>query len=57
MFTSIDKAIVAGILGAVSIVNLLWGVDVFGWGHATEETLGVIVGVLLPILVWLVPNR
>lgn len=57
MFTSSDKALVAAILGIVSIINIVWGVDVFGWGHQTEETLGVIVGVLMPILVWLVPNR
>lgn len=57
MFTSSDKALVATILGAASIINIVWGVDIFGWGHQTEETLGVIIGVLMPILVWLVPNR
>ena len=56
MFTSIDKALVAAILGFLSIVNVLWGVDLFGWGVHTQQTLEVIISVLLPILVWLVPN-
>ena len=37
MFTSIDKALVAAIMGILSIVNLLWGVDLFGWGVHTER--------------------
>ena len=56
MITSIDKALVAAIMGLLSIVNLLWGVDLFGWGVHTEQTLGTIIAVLLPIVVWLVPN-
>lgn len=57
MFTSIDKAIVAAIMGLLSVVNILWGFDLFGWGEATQHTLEVIISVLLPILVWLIPNR
>lgn len=57
MFTEVDKALVAAILSIVSIINLLWGVDIFGWGVHTEQTIGTIVSVLLPILVWLIPNR
>ena len=56
MFTSVDKALVAAIMGLLSIINILWGVDLFGWGVHTEQTLGTIIAVLLPILVWLVPN-
>ena len=56
MFTAIDKALVAAIMGILSIVNLLWGVDLLGWGVHTEQTIGTIIAVLLPILVWLVPN-
>ena len=57
MFTSIDKALVAAILGILSIVNILWGVDAFGWGAHTQQTLEIVISVLLPILVWLIPNR
>ena len=57
MFSTIDKAMVAAIMGILSIVNVLWGVDLFGWGAATQNTLEVIISVLLPILVWLIPNR
>lgn len=57
MFTQIDKALVAAVMSAVSIINLLWGVDIFGWGIHTEQTVGTIISVLLPILVWLIPNR
>lgn len=56
MFTQIDKALVAAIMSVVSIINLLWGVDIFGWGVHTEQTVGTIISVLLPILVWLIPN-
>ena len=57
MFTSVDKALVAAIMGLLSIVNIVWGTDLFGWGESTQHTLEVIISVLLPILVWLVPNR
>ncbi|HEY2530317.1 MAG TPA: hypothetical protein VGJ20_20665 [Xanthobacteraceae bacterium] len=54
MFTTIDKALVAGALAVLSIINILWGIDLFGL-H-TEETIGVIISVVLPILVWFFPN-
>lgn len=57
MFTEIDKALVALVLSVASIINLLWGFDLFGWGVHTEQTVGTIISVLLPILVWLIPNR
>ena len=57
MYTSIDKALVAAMLSIVSIINLLWGVDIFGWGIHTEQTIGTIIAVILPIFVWLIPNR
>lgn len=57
MFTEIDKALVALVLSIASIINLLWGFDLFGWGVHTEQTVGTIIAVLLPILVWLIPNR
>ena len=57
MYTSIDKALVAAVLSLASIINLLWGVDIFGWGVHTEQTVGTIISVILPIIVWLIPNR
>lgn len=53
MFTTWDKAIVAIIMGALSIANLAFGWD-FG---ADEETVSGIIAFLTPILVYLVPNR
>lgn len=54
MVTTFDKALVALILAVLEIINLVWGP---GWWDAlTEETIGVIIAVLMPILVWLVPN-
>jgi hypothetical protein len=50
-----DKALVALILSVLQIVDWVFGQ---GWfGHVTEETLGVIISVFTPLLVWLVPNR
>lgn len=53
MFTSIDKALIALIMGILYIMNSVFGVS-FG---LTEQTVASIVGVLTPILVWLVPNK
>lgn len=55
MFTSIDKALIAAVLAILSIVNLLWGIDLFG--QHTEEVVGTVIAVLIPILVWAFPNR
>jgi hypothetical protein len=54
MFTTIDKALTAAIVGLLSLINMLFGVDVFG-GHVAD-VVQWIVFVLTPILVWLVPN-
>ena len=55
MFTTIDKALVAAVLAILSIVNLLWGVDLFG--PHTEEVVGTVIAVAIPIFVWFFPNR
>ena len=55
MITSIDKALTALIMGALSLLNLLFGIDAFG-AHLAD-VVQWIVFVLTPILVWLVPNR
>ena len=53
MFTSIDKALVALIMGLIYIANTFFG---FNFG-LTEDAVTAIVAALTPILVWLVPNK
>jgi hypothetical protein len=50
-----DKAIVALVMGALSIVNLVWGIDWFN--SLTEEVVGVIIACLMPIFVFFTPNK
>jgi hypothetical protein len=50
-----EKAIVALILAIIQIVNLVAGPG--WWSTYSEETIGIIVAALGPILVWLIPNR
>ena len=54
MFTSIDKAIVAVIMGAVYLVNTFTGLDL---GFVTPETINTVMSFVGPILVWLIPNK
>lgn len=53
MFTTIDKALVALVMGVLSILNLKFG---FNLGFE-ENTISAIIGVLTPFLVWFTPNR
>lgn len=53
MFTSIDKALVALVMGALYLLNSFGGID-FG---ISEEAVTGLIGVLTPILVWLIPNK
>jgi hypothetical protein len=53
MITRFDKAIVAFVLGALSIVNWVFGTH---WAIG-EEGIGIVLAVLMPILVWLFPNK
>lgn len=53
MITSIDKALVALIMGVVFLVNNFTG---FHFG-IDEATANAIAGGLTPILVWLTPNK
>lgn len=53
MFTSIDKAIVAVIMGAMYLASELGG---FSFGF-TEAQVQSVVAIFTPILVWLVPNK
>lgn len=53
MFTAIDKALVALVMGLLSILNLVFGIDL----GITPETISVIIAAITPLLVWLVPNK
>jgi hypothetical protein len=54
MFTSIDKALVALIMGILFIVQTYTG---FSFAWLTPETISTIVGLITPVLVWAVPNK
>lgn len=54
MFTSIDKALVAAIMGLLFIIQTYTGFDL-GW--IKPEAVSTIIGLLLPVLVWAVPNK
>lgn len=53
MFTTIDKALVAAIMGVLSLINILtpfhFGID--------PNTVTVIVGLVTPFLVHAMPNK
>jgi hypothetical protein len=53
MFTSLDKALVALIMGILYILNTFAGINI----GLSAETVGSIIGILTPILVYLVPNK
>ena len=54
MFTSIDKALVAAIMGILFIVQTYTGLS-FWW--ATPDTVATIIGLITPVLVRAIPNR
>lgn len=53
MFTSMDKAIVALIMGALFIANSVFGINL----GLTEAQVTSVIGILTPILVYLIPNK
>lgn len=53
MFTTMDKAIVAMIMGALFILSSVFGINL----GFTEAQVAAVVGVLTPILVYLIPNK
>ena len=54
MFTSIDKALVAAIMGILFIVQTYTG---FSMAWATPDTIATIIGLVTPVLVWAIPNK
>lgn len=53
MFTSLDKALVAGIMAVIFVINNLFHLNI----GISEQTLNAIVGALTPVLVYYMPNR
>ncbi len=54
MFTSIDQALVAAIMGILLIVQTYTRLS-FRW--ATPDTIVTIIGLVTPVLVWVIPNK
>ena len=54
MFTTIDKALVAAIMGLLFIIQTYTG---FALAWLTPETVATIVGLITPVLVWAIPNK
>ena len=52
---NIQKAIVALVLAILEIIDWLWGTTMLS--PSSAETIGVIIAILFPLLVWIVPNR
>lgn len=54
MFTSIDKALAAMVMAILFLINYFVGLDT-SW--ISQETVATIIGLLMPIIVWAVPNK
>ena len=54
MFSSIDKALVAAIMGLLFIIQTYTG---FSLSWISAETVSTIVGLITPVLVWAIPNK
>ena len=54
MFTAIDKARVALIMGLLFIIQTYTG---FSLSWVSQDTVATIVGLLTPVLVWAIPNK
>lgn len=54
MFSSIDKALVALVMGLLFIAQTYTG---FSTSWITADTVSTIVGLITPILVWAIPNK
>ena len=54
MFTSIDKALAAAVMGILFIVQTYTG---FSLSWVTPETVSTIIGLITPVLVWAIPNK
>lgn len=53
MFTSFDKALVALVMGVLSILNLKFGVNL----GIEESTVSAVIAALTPFIVYFWPNK
>jgi len=54
MFTSIDKALIAAIMGILFIIQTFTG---FSLPWLTQDAVATLIGLLTPVLVWATPNK
>lgn len=54
MFTSLDKALVAMVMGLLFILQTYTGLST-SW--ISQETVATIIGLVTPVLVWAIPNK
>jgi hypothetical protein len=54
MFSSIDKAIVAAVMGILFIIQTYTG---FSTSWISADAVATIVGLITPVLVWAIPNK
>lgn len=53
MFTSMDKALIAMVMGVLYILNSVAGINL----GFTEMQVATVIGILTPILVYFIPNK
>lgn len=54
MFTSIDKALIALVMGLLFIIQTYTG---FNLSWISADTVATIIGLITPVLVWAIPNK
>lgn len=54
MFTTLDKALVAMVMGILFILQTYTGLST-SW--ISQETVATIIGLITPVLVWAIPNK
>lgn len=54
MITSVDKALIAMVMGVLFIIQTFTG---FSLPWITQETVTTVIGLLTPVLVWAIPNK
>ena len=54
MITSVDKALIAMVMGVLFIIQTFTG---FSLPWLTQETVTTVIGLLTPVLVWAIPNK
>ena len=54
MFSSIDKALVALVMGLLFIIQTYTG---FNLSWVSHDTVATVIGLITPVLVWAIPNK